>query len=211
MSKKQKSQARKFVNQNAIESLGNLGQGVVKAIAKDVFADSATNLWDQLLGQTHEKPKSAKSGDLREGEHLDLKSLREQEIRADIEPGIDYRREIIHAETRMSSRDNREIQVRVEEILMEIKNLAQSSRELEAEFRDAVVAQPVVKAGKYHVNFFEWMLTTIKTARARIEESIGWVSAMQGKKNKKDYWSMFKKQGTTFGLSNERVVATQTG
>jgi hypothetical protein len=44
-----------------------------------------------------------------------------------------------------------------------------------------------------------------------VEDSGAWLSAMSGKKGKKTYWSEFKKHGTSFGMSNERSVATQTG
>lgn len=212
MSKKTKKQSGNFIDQNPIESIFGLGRDILGSIADDVAKPIASDFFKQVLNVNFSE--SAKtSGNLQEGQELDLKSLgkKQEKIFADIEPGNDYVREIIHAETRTSTREGREIQVRVEEILIEIENLTNASRELQAEFKDALITQPVVEAGKYHLNFLEWMLSTIKTAKMRIEESTGWVSAMQGKKNKKDYWSMFKKQGTTFGLSNERVVSTQTG
>jgi hypothetical protein len=55
------------------------------------------------------------------------------------------------------------------------------------------------------------MLTVIRGARMKVEDSGAWLSTMQGKKGKKNYWAMFKKHGTSFGMSNERQVATQTG
>jgi hypothetical protein len=212
MSKKTKKQSGNYIDQNPIESIFGLGRDILGSIADDVAKPIASDFLKQVFDVNFSE--SAKtSGNLQEGQELDLKNLgkKQEKILADVEPGIDYRREIIHAETRTSTRNSRELQVRVEEILIEIANLTKASSELQAEFRDAVIAQPIVKAGKYHLNFFEWMLSTIKIARMRIEESTGWISAMHSKKNRKDYWSMFKKQGTTFGLSNERVVSTQTG
>jgi hypothetical protein len=67
------------------------------------------------------------------------------------------------------------------------------------------------KPGKYHLNFFEWMLVTIQNARMRIEDSAAWVGVVSGKKNKKDYWNLAKSHGTSFMLSGERVAATQVG
>ena len=99
-------------------------------------------------------------------------------------------------------------------IIIELKRLAASSQELEIEFKDVVMTQNVVKPGKYHQGFFEWVLIVIRNARVRVEDAGAWLSVMHGKKGKKqqqNYWQMFKKHGTTFGLSNERVVATQTG
>ncbi len=205
MSKKDKKQQRNFINQNPLESFGNILQGTGSALAKDLAGAGASDFFGQLLGIETPKSKS-ESGDLQEGEALDLRKIKD----AVIEPGTDYVREIVHTERVTMSEENRAIKIRVEEILVEIKRLAESSRELETQFKDVVVETQIVKPGKYHQNFFEWVFSTIKIARMRIEESVGWMSAMHSKKDKK-YWAMFKKHGTTFGLSNERVVATQTG
>ncbi|MEX2007379.1 MAG: DUF5660 family protein [Candidatus Levyibacteriota bacterium] len=204
MSKKQKSQQVNFLNQNPLESLGNIMQGAGDSFVKDLAGAGASGFFEQMLGIEAKKPEKS-SGDLQEGEALDLKKLKN----AQIEPGIDYRREIIHADKASSSED-RAIRVRVEEILVEIKKLTQSSKELEMEFRDVAVETQIVKPGKYHESLFEWLYSMVKAARMRIDESKGWLSAMHSKKDRK-YWAMFKKHGTTFGLSNERVVATQTG
>jgi hypothetical protein len=82
---------------------------------------------------------------------------------------------------------------------------------LQIEFKEVAIEQRIVNPGKYHTSFFEWVLSAIRIARMKVEDSGAWLSASKGKKAKKDYWQMFKKHGTTFGLSNERVVATQTG
>lgn len=206
MSKKQKPQQVNFLNQNPLESLGNIMQGVGSALITDLAGKGASDFFEQAIGIGKEKTTERTAGDLREGEALELKKLKE----ASIEPGINYRREIIHAERRISQEGDRTTQARVEEILIEIKKLLSSSHELESQFEDVAIEAPVIKPGKYHENFFEWVFSVIKTARMRIEESTGWLSAMHSKKDRK-YWAMFKKHGTTFGLSNERVVATQTG
>ncbi len=205
MSKKSKTQSRHFINQNPVEALGNMLGGIGDSITSDLVAPGASDFIEQMFGVKEQKKPAKTGGDLHEGEALDLKKASHSEI----EPAIDYRREIIHAD-KTSSSENREIKARVEEILSEIQKLAQSSQELESQFKDVVVQPQIVNPGKYHENLFQWMYTIVKTARMRIEESVGWMSAMHSKKDKK-YWSMFKKHGTSFGLSNERSVATQVG
>lgn len=191
MSKQDKKQQKNFISQNPLESLENIIQGTVS----------------QVFGIEPQKSQPQKeSGELHEGEALDLRKAKD----AAIEPGINYGREIVNVERTTSRKAEHTMQGRIEEILFEIKKLVSSSQELEAQFKDVVVETPIVKPGKYHENFFEWVFSVIKTARMRIEESTGWLSAMHSKKDKK-YWAMFKKHGTTFGLSNERVVSTQTG
>ncbi len=207
MSKKQKHQAINFLNQNPVESFGNLMQGVGSSLATDLAGAGASDFFGQLFGTEVAKEKPRKeSGDLQEGQALELKKAKQE---AAIEPGINYVREIIHAD-KASSHEDRAIKIRVEEILIEIKKLTDSSKELEIQFKDIAIETQVVNPGKYHENLFEWIFSVIKTARMRIQESAGWLTAMHSKKDRK-YWAMFKKHGTTFGLSNERVVATQTG
>lgn len=208
MNKKSKNQAKKFANQNPVESLGNIIHGVGDSLAADLAGAGASDFFRQLLGieQPKDKKQHHSGGDLHEGETLDLKKIKE----AAAEPAIDYKSEIIHGERRASAHKDRETQAKIAEILAEIKRLLASSQELESQFKDVVVETPVAQIGKYHENFFEWVISVIKIARMRIEESAGWMSAMHSKKDRK-YWAQFKKHGTTFGLSNERVVATQTG
>jgi len=55
------------------------------------------------------------------------------------------------------------------------------------------------------------MLSMIQIARRKVEDSGAWLAVMHSKKKSREYGAMAKKHGTTFSLSNERVVATQVG
>jgi len=189
----------------------DLGKGIVGDVLEQTLA------WDKMLGtDVAERGNGETSGDLIQGQEISLNKKKKaekpaQERRPRIEAGWDYTAEIIHAEKRISQTENKELNARVSEIMVELKKLAHSSKELEITFRDITVEQAPVKAGKYHLNFFEWMLSIIRSARMKIEDSANWASLFAAKKGKKEYWSLFKKHGTSFGLSGERTVATQTG
>lgn len=204
MSKKNKNQAGRAHSQNPFESLGSIINGAGDSIVKDLIAPSANDFWEQMLGIEPEKPQKH-GGDLHEGEEIELGKHKAESG----EIAQEYVREVIHTE-KASSRENGEIQMRIQEIMIEIKRLTDSSQELAMQFKDVAVETPIVNVGKYQENFLEWVFSTIRAARMRIEESAGWMSAMHSKKDRK-YWSMFKKHGTSFGLSNERNVATQVG
>ncbi|MBI2430532.1 MAG: hypothetical protein HYV39_00775 [Candidatus Levybacteria bacterium] len=211
--KKPKQQTTQYVDQNPVEAIRNLGGGAVKSFANDVVKEGAKDFWQQLLGNQTKEKKYQDAGDLQEGQDLDLAQLK-KEKRQGVEPGIDYRREILHGSERIAKKESQVVSQQIEMILIELKRLASSSKELEIQFSGVVVEQRIERVGKYHQSFFEWMLVMIQTARMRIEDAGAWLAAMHGKKNKKksqNYWNMFKKHGTTFGLSNERVVSTQTG
>lgn len=65
--------------------------------------------------------------------------------------------------------------------------------------------------GPYHVRFFEWLLRILRDLRKKVSESATWLSVLRSKKKQRNYWKMYKKHGTGFGLSAERAVATQAG
>ena len=85
------------------------------------------------------------------------------------------------------------------------------SKEIETQFKDVDTINLPETPGKYHLNFFEWVLSVVRNARMKIEDSKAWLSSAGSRSSKKDHWTTNKKQGTQFGLSGERTVATQTG
>ncbi|MBI2033384.1 MAG: hypothetical protein HYT10_02865 [Candidatus Levybacteria bacterium] len=206
------TKSRQFVDPNPVEAFREIGSEITKA-GKNAAKDSFSDMWDQLLGlDTSER--SQKSGDLKEGEAIDFskKKVSEQKEKTpDFLPAIDYRREVIHAETQLSRKDKQEMQAQIEQILVELKRIVTASAELEVEHKDLVVEQRIEKPGKYHLSFFQWMLTVVRSARMRIEDSAAWLQAFKSKKAKQGYWKQFKDKGTSFSLNNERSLATQAG
>ena len=130
------------------------------------------------------------------------------------EAAIDYhgrfRNEIVHSRERASKGEMNEMRQNIEQIKKELSKLIESSHILKLEFAEVSVEQ-TVNVGAYQLNFFEWMLAVIRSAREKVEDSNAWLGTVKGKGAKKDYWGMFKKHGTTFGLSGERSVATSVG
>lgn len=215
--KKTKNKTKQYVNKNPIEQLLGIGGGVGQVAADLAKSTINPDNWDEYLGLVDEEKKQKKhAGDLYEGQELNLKDLKKENPpaggeKAYIEPGIDYARQIVHAGERLASHENRELETQLREIMLEIKKLADSSKELQAQFKEVAIEQHVVKPGKYHKSFFTWMLSMIRIARQKVEDSGVWLAAMQSKKKSREYGSMAKKHGTTFTLSNERNVATQVG
>lgn len=217
-------------DQNPIEAVRDIGQGVIDSLKRDLGPEEVTNtLWRQLLKPTAERtrkdasitveqstredPRAARvSGDLEEGQEIDI-FKKEQWAR--VEPGINYhdsfRKELAHFGEKARTKETKQLRTKVEEIQLELMKLSKSSQELKVVFKDISVQTLPEAPGKYHLNFFEWILATIRTARMQIEESASWLSVVSGKKNKKNYWTLAQKHGTSFSLSGERVVAQQVG
>src|SRR3989338_9764274 len=210
---------QQFINDNSIETFRNLTRTVGDSFVKDLVKEGGLDAKDQVLKTSHTEQKihPELSGDLVEGKELVLKEHIENEEKNEFfgieggEIGTTYLREMRHGESTTQLEFNKETKRTLEEIQIELQQLIESTDELQIQFREVTVQQQVVKPGRYHVNFFQWLKSVIIIARMKIEDSGAWLSAFQSKKNKRQYWAMFKKNGTTFGLSNERVVATQTG
>ncbi|MEK6939274.1 MAG: DUF5660 family protein [Nanoarchaeota archaeon] len=210
---------QQYINNNTIESQRSIGGTIVQQLS-DTAKGMVSDGWSQLLGpMIGEKGTAEKTtGDLTEGQELilsDLKTYRERNKEKSstlrIEPGFDYTREVLYGYKKVVRENNKEVSRMIQEILTELKRLIVASDELKVEFKEIAIEQRVVSPGKYHLNFFEWVLSAIRLARMKVEDSSAWLSVSKSKKAKREYWAMFKKHGTTFGLSNERVVATQTG
>ncbi len=209
------------IDKNPIEAIRDLTASAVEPVVDNAVDELnkalMTDLWDQMLGTEIGKRNEEKtSGQMAEGQEIALGKKKtaespKKEVKTHVEAALDYSSEIIHAERNVRQSENRQLNIKIEEILIELKKLTKSSKEMEVAFRDISIEDRPVSAGKYHLNFFEWVLSTIRTARLRVEDSANWANVFASKKGKKDYWSMFKKAGTSFGLSGERVVATQTG
>jgi hypothetical protein len=122
-----------------------------------------------------------------------------------------FRNEIVRNREKVSRSEHQEMQQNIQQIKVELSKLVASSQILKLEFAEVSVEQTAPNIGQYHLNFFEWMLTVIRAAREKVEDSNAWLGTVKGKGAKRDYWSMFKTHGTTFGLSGERSVATQVG
>jgi len=202
-------------------------QAGLKPFSKDFF--------EQLLAvnngaaEKNKKPsvKMPMSGDLSQGQAIDLKRKPAQQHEEpshmssdakgaekkpnNIRPGIDWFSELNRSSEFVSRRESQEIQAQIKQIVEELRKLVNTSTVLKSEFDEVIVQAPPATPGKYHLNFFTWMLSVIRAARMRVEDSGAWLNVMKSKKKNTQYWNMAKKHGTTFSLSNERVVSTQTG
>lgn len=126
--------------------------------------------------------------------------------------GIDYAREVIDSGKNAQSREQNELNRKIKEITDELVRLISTTKELKNHFGTVAVESPPQKPGKYHENFFDWLLIMIKQARQKVENSSSWLGTIKGKgKGKGDYWDRAEKEGTTFSQSMDRSASTSVG
>jgi len=217
--------------EKGFEAVRHLGSHTGKGLKSEADA-SAKQALSQMFGldnkssesgaeqaEAHEPTQSANGGEIFNFKHH--KPSEKAPVHADKAPqhhkeaAIDYhgqfRNEVGHHREKASRSEMHEMKQNVEQIKAELAKLVKSSEMLKLQFAEVGVEQTTKNIGTYHLNLFEWMLSVIRAAREKVEDSSAWLGAAQGKGAKKDYWSMFKKHGTTFGLSGERSVATSVG
>ncbi len=96
-----KTKQLKYSDKNFIEAAASdIASGVVTSVKNDLMEQSVSTAWKQLLSDAKKLEQQAydaakTSGDLREGEEINL-SRKEKTV--EIEPGIDYKTEILHFE-----------------------------------------------------------------------------------------------------------------
>lgn len=205
-----KKTARKS-NNAEVDSLEQVRE--LPKVVSQQLAGLGENIWAQMIGLEESSSEHKASGDLKEGEELNLSKKKKEDapINPDIAPGIDHRSEILHGSERVRRSEVQQLGREYEQIREELKRIAASSKILQEKVKHFLLEETPTEVGKYHVNFVEWLLLTLKQARQQIEDSGAWLAALRSKKKSRQYGSMAKKHGTNFTLSNERVVATQTG
>ena len=190
----QKKSVTNFTNDNILESLRGVGGNVVKT-----SADTATKISSDVL--TSLFGALPKSGELKANEPIDIRT--EQEA----VPVVARRPDILSPRTDIAELN---LKQQIEAVRMELKGLAESLKNLHTEVEKTINEVPV-EPGIYHVNFFARLRSFLKILREQIDDSRSWMAVSNTRKKKMGYWGMFKKHGTTFGLSSERSIATQAG
>ena len=187
-----------YTNDSILEALRDLSGGVGKTVTKDVAGKVASDALASLFGTP-----IPKQGELRANEPIDFSAERQPQPR--------FRRPEVTPAARPVHEDTQKIAQQIESVRAELKALAASVKSLNTEIQKAVVEVPV-DPGIYHVNFFERLRSILRVLREQIDDSRTWLALSAQRKQKKlGYWGMFKKHGTSFGLSNERSIATSAG
>lgn len=92
---------------------------------------------------------------------------------------------------------------------VEVKKLNVQATGLSDDIRKITVENVPGKkaAGIYYVNFFQWLVKSVRDLTRKVSQSRLWLQASYHKKAKKGYWAMAKKHGSTFTMSSERASA----
>lgn len=99
----------------------------------------------------------------------------------------------------------------MQELQVEVVKLQQQTSQLSTDVKKVTVETRPSNAGLYHLNFFDQILLMLREIRKSVSESRMWLNMWTKKKKQKGYWSMFKKHGQNFAMSDERAIASANG
>ena len=179
--------------ESILEALKGVGGGVTKTVTKDVVGKVGSDVLTSLFGQTPRSSELFRSQEVPQAEVQRVRIQSPETIRP-----------------QLVKQEEASVKQQIESVRQELKRLVASLKSLNQEVQKAVSEVPV-HPGIYHLNFVERLRSILKILREQIDDSRSWLALSTNRKKKKGYWSMFKKHGTSFGLSGERTIATQAG
>lgn len=182
-----------YANDSILESLRGIGGGVGKTVAKDVVGKSAADAFASIFGPAPRPAEGRRENPFARPEQQPAPAMRRTEMQKPL-----------------PTEDQTWLKQEIEKVRMELKALASAVKGLNTEVQKAIDQVPV-NPGIYHKNFFERLRSVLVIMREQIQNSDAWLAMFQSRKQKKGYWGMYKKHGTTFGLSHERTASTQSG
>jgi len=108
--------------------------------------------------------------------------------------------------------EQEKIAAQIKDIQEALKKLINTTKGLNRELKTAAT-QTIVEPSVYQVNFLQRLLNLIQLFRKKLQDSQTWLAEWNTycRKKRNYYWIQVKKSGTSFMLSSERYLATQTG
>lgn len=214
----QKRPLNQWNSGNPLEVLKDLTSGVARDFSDDFLKGTTKDLLSEAESLFGLKSSQRKiSGTLAPDEVLDFTAIETQRQdmiletpKARVEPAFRPTSENFIFYQKEQAVEQ-EVQMILTEIKKEVKRLDEATKNLKKETTRVITEEVPPNPGIYHVNFFEWLLKLLKNVRQKVENAGTWLSMLYSRRNQKKYWNRFKKHGTSFGLSGERVVSTQTG
>lgn len=205
---KKKQQQR--TKQNVLESLKELGGGMGDTLKNDVFKRTSEDFLKELLGIT--RAESKKSGELVQGQSLQMSEAMAGKVEENkkLRAQISLERAMSADAQRLSQEKSNDLKVQLQALTNEVQKVAVSTGVLAEQVQVAMIQAPA-NPGIYHIIFFEKVLNFLQSFRKKINEASVWLSSSNKRAEKKNYWNMYKKKGSSFLLSPDHYLQRSAG
>jgi hypothetical protein len=197
------------VKRNVIESLKDIGSDFGNQ-STDLLKGTSEDFFRELMGM--ELPKVKRSGEMVPGESLQMSEVLsgKNEENKKLRAQISLERNLSADEKRLSQEKMQGLKIQLQSITVEIGKLAASTGNLATQTEIAMVEVPV-NPGVYHVIFFEKVLKFLQSFRQKIDQASVWLGSTNKRAEKKNYWNMYKKKGSSFLLSPDHYLSRSAG
>lgn len=209
MADNKKKNSSQRTKQNVLETLKDLGMGAGDSIKNDLFAKGSEDFFKQLMGIPRQEKRSGSIGpgeSLNMSEALSGKEEENKRLRAQ----ISLERQMSADEQRVSQDKSNSLRVQLQALTQEVVKVAQSTGNL-AEATQVAMIQAPASPGVYHLIFFEKVLEFLQSFRAKIDSATTWMQSSNKRAQKKNYWNMYKKKGSSFLLSPDHYLQRSAG
>jgi hypothetical protein len=216
---------QQLLKTNSVETREHEDSSFAKDFKDQVVtnAKAAPNdLVSQILGIDRFAAKNSEkqSGELTPGQEMTLSKKapptehaqaenKHVERKAHVRAGIDYFAEISRSSERSNSKETQELRYQINQIMEELQRIYKaSSMMVQTEYAGVALHVAPSTPGKYHVNYFSWILSVIQETRRKVEDAGAWLAVS---KKKNGFQAKAQKHGTKYTQSSERQAVTQTG
>lgn len=205
---KKKSQ-KLITKQNVLESLKDLGGGAVNQTG-DLLKSTSEDFFRELMGMGSVQVK--RSGEINAGESLQMNEVLngKEEENKKLRAQISLERQMSSDEMRLSQEKSNELKVQLQALTQEVVKVAQSTGNL-AEATQVAMIQAPANPGIYHILFFQSILEFLQSFRKKIDLAATWLQGSNKRAEKKNYWNMYKKKGSSFLLSPDHYLQRSAG
>jgi hypothetical protein len=194
---------------NVLEAIKDIGDSTGDSIKRDLLKDSSRDIINQLLGNFEPKHRS---GDLSLGQEIEMNDIYSGKIHEKDNQikQLSLENRLIKEEKQTVETKSNEVKLHLHALMQEVFNLAKTTQNLGEEIEVATMIAPA-NPGEYHIVFFEKLISYIKDFRKKIEDSVNWLGSSNKRADKKNYWSMYKKKGSSFLLAPDHYLQRSVG
>ncbi len=205
--KKKTQQLR--TKQNVLESLKDLGFGAGSQTG-DFLKSTSEDFFKELMGIPVSQPK--RSGELVPGESMEMSEVisGKNEENKKLRSQISLERQLSSDEKRVSQEKTNVLRVELQALMNEVKKVAESTENL-AEVTQVTMMSAPAEPGIYHITFLQNILEFLQSFRKKIDWAATWLQSSNKRAEKKNYWSMYKKKGSSFLLSPDHYLQRSAG
>jgi hypothetical protein len=205
---KKKSQQLR-TKQSILESLKDLGTGASTQTG-DLLRNTSEDFFKELMGLS--VPKLKRNGELAVGESIQMSEVMsgKDDENKHLRSQISLERQLASDEQRVSHKKSDELKVELQALMQEVQKVAASTENLAEVTQISMMTAPV-EPGIYHITFFQNVLEFLQSFRKKIDLAATWLQSSNKRAEKKNYWNMYKKKGSSFLLSPDHYLSRSAG